>query len=61
MEGFSPPSLSSSRSWPEEEVILCSIYKLSWNLYKRVIYSSSNLGGEEEEEEKEEEVKDESI
>ena len=36
VEGTSPPTPPSSQSWPEEEVIPCSMEKLSWNLYRKV-------------------------
>ena len=36
VEGSSPPIPLSSQSWPEKDVIPCSINKLSWNLYKKV-------------------------
>ena len=37
VEGSSPPTLPSLHSkLTEEEVILCNINKLSWNLYRKV-------------------------
>ena len=36
VEGSSPSTSPSSRSWPKEEAIPCNTVKLLWNLYRKV-------------------------